>query len=140
MPTQIFMVVAMLMFFALGMGPMKMMMSGHGMQQHENHLSDDSTKTKKEMMKHHNDESKDGHDQHGTKQEAKEDSTAKKAWNTVCPVLGNEVDGETELVEYDGKLYGFCCPGCDTRFKKDPEKYSKNLSEDGTEFIKKKKK
>lgn len=56
-------------------------------------------------------------------------------WNKVCPVMGNKVDVDGPTVEYSGKLYGFCCPGCDAKFEKNPEKYSKNLSEDGTKFI-----
>jgi YHS domain-containing protein len=56
-------------------------------------------------------------------------------WNKVCPVKGNPVEDGTPTVEYDGKLYGFCCPGCDTKFAKNPEKYAKNLNEDGTRFI-----
>ena len=58
-----------------------------------------------------------------------------KPWNAVCPVKGNEVDDITPTVEYDGKVYGFCCPGCDAKFSKNPEKYAKNLSEDGKKFI-----
>jgi len=61
--------------------------------------------------------------------------TELKIWNKVCPVMGNKVDVDGPTVEYDGKLYGFCCPGCDAKFEKNPEKYSKNLSEDGTKFI-----
>jgi YHS domain-containing protein len=56
-------------------------------------------------------------------------------WNKVCPVMGNKVDPDGPTVEFNGKLYGFCCPGCDAKFEKNPEKYSKNLSEDGTRFI-----
>ena len=56
------------------------------------------------------------------------------AWNAVCPVLGEPIDPSANKVEYQGKLYGFCCNGCDTKFKKDPEKYSSNLSEDGKVF------
>ena len=63
------------------------------------------------------------------------ESTEFIIWNKVCPVMGNKVDVEGPTVEYNGKLYGFCCPGCDAKFEKNPEKYSKNLSEDGTKFI-----
>ena len=56
-------------------------------------------------------------------------------WNKVCPVMGNKVDPDGPTVEYNGKLYAFCCPGCDAKFEKNPEKYSKNLSDDGTKFI-----
>jgi len=64
-----------------------------------------------------------------------EDSEEIIIWNKVCPVKGDKVDEDTPTVEYNGKLYGFCCPGCDTKFAKNPEKYSKNLSEDGSKFI-----
>jgi len=63
------------------------------------------------------------------------DSVALQIWNKVCPVMGNKVDLDGPTVEYNGKLYGFCCPGCDAKFEKNPEKYSKNLNEDGTKFI-----
>jgi YHS domain-containing protein len=58
-----------------------------------------------------------------------------KPWNKVCPVKGNPVEKDSPTVEYNGKVYGFCCPGCDAKFEKNPEKYSKNLNEDGTRFI-----
>ncbi len=63
---------------------------------------------------------------------------SKKPWNAVCPVKGNPIEEETVTVEYNGKVYGFCCPGCDVKFAKNPEKYAKNLSEDGKKFIGKK--
>lgn len=59
-----------------------------------------------------------------------------KAWNAVCPVLGNKVNTEVKTVEYNGKAYGFCCAGCDAKFNADPEKYSKRLSDDGKTLIK----
>jgi YHS domain-containing protein len=66
---------------------------------------------------------------------AKEVDSKLEAWNAVCPVKGNKVDPEAHKVEYNGKIYGFCCNGCDTKFIKDPDKYSKNLSDDGKTFI-----
>jgi YHS domain-containing protein len=56
-------------------------------------------------------------------------------FNTVCPVLGNKVSENVKPVEYNGKLIGFCCPGCDKKFVENPEKYMKNLSKDGKIFI-----
>jgi YHS domain-containing protein len=56
-------------------------------------------------------------------------------WNKVCPVKGEEIDADAPTVEYNGKMIGFCCPGCDSKFQKDPEKYMKNLNEDGSKFI-----
>jgi YHS domain-containing protein len=63
------------------------------------------------------------------------ESTELKIWNKVCPVMGNKVDPDGPTIEYNGKLYAFCCPGCDAKFEKNPDKYSKNLSEDGTKYI-----
>jgi Cu(I)/Ag(I) efflux system membrane fusion protein len=60
-----------------------------------------------------------------------------KIFNTVCPVLGAEVDPDVTPVLYKGKYIGFCCGGCDETFKKNPEKYMQNLSEDGKQFLKK---
>ncbi len=69
--------------------------------------------------------------------EDKETTTVdeKEIWNEVCPVMGNEVDKEAPTVVYEGKVYGFCCSGCDDKFKDDPEKYVANLSEDGKTFV-----
>lgn len=71
------------------------------------------------------------------KAEGTETSAVDKAeiFNAYCPIRGGEVDPEVETVEYNGKVYGFCCPGCDTKFKEDPEKWSKNISPCGKKFI-----
>jgi len=63
------------------------------------------------------------------------ETMSKEAWNKVCPVKGNPIEADSPTVEYNGKVYAFCCPGCDVKFEKNPEKYSKNLNEDGTRFI-----
>ena len=60
---------------------------------------------------------------------------ATKAFNSVCPVSGKAVSNTSPVVEYSGKSYGFCCPGCVDKFKADPAKYSKNVSECGTKFV-----
>ena len=67
--------------------------------------------------------------------DSKETSTTKEPWNKVCPVKGNPIEADSPTVEYNGKIYAFCCPGCDTKFAKDPQKYAKNLSEDGKKFV-----
>lgn len=77
-----------------------------------------------------------------TKEKTKTETTVKKAaakkiWNEVCPVMGNKVNPKSPTVEYKGKVIGFCCAGCDAKFKKDPETYMKNLSADGKTFVKK---
>lgn len=44
---------------------------------------------------------------------------------TLCMISNEEfvVAASSPKVEYQGKTYYFCCKGCDTDFKKDPEKY-----------------
>ena len=49
---------------------------------------------------------------------------------TVCPVLGGNVDKKV-YADYQGKRIYFCCTGCDAEFKKDPEKYLKKIQEQG---------
>lgn len=58
-----------------------------------------------------------------------------KSFNSVCPVQGEEVDTDAPKILYKGKVYGFCCKGCDDKFIKDPERYIKNLSSDGKKFL-----
>ncbi len=49
---------------------------------------------------------------------------------TVCPVLGGNVNKEI-YADYKGKRIYFCCAGCDAEFKKDPEKFMKKMQEQG---------
>ena len=42
--------------------------------------------------------------------------------NANCPISGDPVNPEVTAV-YQGKTYGFCCKGCVSKFKKNPEKY-----------------
>jgi YHS domain-containing protein len=49
---------------------------------------------------------------------------------TVCPVLGGNID-QNVYVDYQGKRIYFCCQGCDAEFKKDPEKYTKKIQDQG---------
>lgn len=104
----------------------------------QNKTENEEKETKKMEMNHEKmDHSKMDHSKmnHEMKMNATEEKVAVKPWNTVCPIRGGEVDPEVGTFEYNGKAYGFCCGGCDKKFPKDPEKYSMNLSEDGTRFI-----
>ncbi len=68
--------------------------------------------------------------------EVKNETTeVKKPWNTICPVMGEEVDPDVKTVSYNGKEYGFCCKSCIKKFSKNPEKYAAKLSEDGTKLV-----
>jgi len=57
--------------------------------------------------------------------------------NKICPVSGAPVAGASGMgdqpvtVEYNGKVYHLCCPGCIDEFKKNPEKYSKIAENEG---------
>lgn len=44
----------------------------------------------------------------------------------VDPVCGMEIEAEKAAaqLEYQGKTYYFCMPGCRDRFQADPEKYA----------------
>jgi YHS domain-containing protein len=49
--------------------------------------------------------------------------------NTICLVLGNAVTpGKSPIVTVKGRQYYICCPGCDTKLIKNPDKY---LDKDG---------
>ncbi|MCB9851659.1 MAG: efflux RND transporter periplasmic adaptor subunit [Phycisphaerales bacterium] len=45
---------------------------------------------------------------------------------TLCPVMGNEIDPEV-FTDFHGVRVYFCCPPCIERFKNDPEKYLAKL-------------
>jgi YHS domain-containing protein len=55
---------------------------------------------------------------------------AKGQPQTVCPVLGNKID-KNVYTDYQGKRIYFCCAGCVEPFKKNPEKYLKQMEEQG---------
>lgn len=93
----------------------------------------DDTSHSGHMMKKDN-----GHMGHMDQMMESKQKGSGEIWNKFCPVKGEEVDPDAQTVEYDGKTIGFCCPGCDGKFQSDPEKYMKNLSEDGQEFVGKK--
>ncbi len=48
----------------------------------------------------------------------------------VCPVSGEPVSADSNITySYKGTVYRFCCPRCIDEFKKDPEKYIKQMEE-----------
>lgn len=50
---------------------------------------------------------------------------AKVGDTTMCPIMGGEftVKDSQVSVEHNGQKVYFCCPGCDEKFKADPEKH-----------------
>ena len=46
---------------------------------------------------------------------------------TTCPIMVGKPIDKAVFTEYEGKKVYFCCPGCDSKFKADPEKYVAKL-------------
>lgn len=53
-----------------------------------------------------------------------------KPVNSVCPVSGEELDEDQQLVKYKGEIIAVCCKKCEKKIKADPEKYLKKLKRD----------
>jgi YHS domain-containing protein len=49
---------------------------------------------------------------------------------TTCPVTGNPID-KKYYADHNGKRVYFCCPACIATFNKDPDKYIKQLEDEG---------
>ena len=45
---------------------------------------------------------------------------------TTCPVMAGAINTKY-FTEYKGKKVYFCCPGCEDKFTKEPEKYLDKL-------------
>jgi len=54
-------------------------------------------------------------------------SAQKEGTKATCPITGEEftIAKNTVHAEYNGKHVYFCCAGCQKKFDKDPEKYTK---------------
>lgn len=52
----------------------------------------------------------------------------------IDPVCGMQVDEKSAaaVYKYKGKTYYFCAPGCKSAFQKDPEKYLREHSSQGS--------
>lgn len=46
---------------------------------------------------------------------------------TTCPVMDSNPINKALFIEYKGKKVYFCCPGCEEKFKAEPEKYVAKL-------------
>jgi YHS domain-containing protein len=46
---------------------------------------------------------------------------------TTCPIMEGNPINKAVFTEYKGKKVYFCCPGCDSKFRADPEKYIAKL-------------
>lgn len=67
------------------------------------------------------------------KQAVKKPAVQKKTVSAVCPVMGSRIPDVSKApggkMVYKGKTYYFCCPACKPLFKKNPEKYIKQMHE-----------
>ncbi len=74
-------------------------------------------------------------DQTETKQDdqsqAREESNA---FNSVCPVDGQQIDSGIETIRYGGKEYGFDSPSCALVFSDNPDLYAGNLTDNGQDY------
>src|SRR5689334_15410460 len=60
---------------------------------------------------------------------AKKQDDKNKPINAKCPVQGEDIDPKVTTA-YKGKTVAFCCESCIDEFKKDPEKYMKQIAAD----------
>ena len=54
---------------------------------------------------------------------------------TLCPVMGEEID-KSIYIDVKGKRIYVCCGGCVKKIKADPDKYIKLLEDQGVELEK----
>ncbi len=52
---------------------------------------------------------------------------------TVCPVMGDEIDS-TQYLDIQGQRVYFCCKKCEAKLKADPDKYFKQAAADSVLF------
>ncbi|MHC4185184.1 MAG: heavy metal-binding domain-containing protein, partial [Planctomycetota bacterium] len=57
---------------------------------------------------------------------AKPSMMSAPAGQTICPIMGGPINKDV-FVEYKGKKVYFCCPGCESQFQENPEKYVDKL-------------
>ncbi len=57
-------------------------------------------------------------------------NTPGDAKQTKCPVMAGKIDKRI-YADYQGKRVYFCCSSCLDDFKKDPDKYMKEMKEKG---------
>lgn len=61
---------------------------------------------------------------------AVDDTKAAAAPQTECPIRGNAIKKDV-YVDYNGKRIYMCCPACESKINKDPEKYIKQMKDKG---------
>ncbi len=61
--------------------------------------------------------------------------TPKDSKQTICPVMAGTID-KNIYADHNGKRVYFCCSGCLEEFKKDPDKYIKEMEAKGIQLEK----
>jgi YHS domain-containing protein len=79
-----------------------------------------ASETSTEQMQGH-----EGHE-HAAMMEGSDKAVAAAIEQKICPVMGNPINKDI-FIEYKGKKVYFCCPGCEEKFKAEPEKYIAKL-------------
>jgi YHS domain-containing protein len=77
------------------------------------------SETAAETMQH------EGHEEMAKMEESAE-AVAAAIEQTTCPIMGSPIN-KALFTEYKGKKVYFCCPGCEEKFKAEPEKYIAKL-------------
>ena len=54
---------------------------------------------------------------------------------TTCPVMGGKIVKD-QYTDYKGQRIYFCCAGCESPFKQDPEKFIAKLKDQGVTLAK----
>jgi len=67
-----------------------------------------------------------------TQPSAKSDDKAGSRPQTLCPVMGGEINKEF-YADHDNKRVYFCCPGCKEPFLSEPEKYLEEMQSEGVQ-------
>jgi len=64
-----------------------------------------------------------------------EAATSKVKKQTTCPVMGGKINKKA-YADVNGKRIYVCCAGCVAKIKADPDKYIKQMEEEGIELEK----
>ena len=56
-----------------------------------------------------------------------EETVSAQILQKTCPVMEGNPINKKLFIEHKGKKVYFCCPGCEPKFKADPEKYIAKL-------------
>jgi YHS domain-containing protein len=87
----------------------------NGCKKSEPAPSETSADTMQEMQEH------EGHE-HAAMMDKPAEAVAAVVEQTTCPIMDSPIN-KALFTEYKGKKVYFCCPMCEEKFDKEPEKY-----------------